>query len=155
LEKAKVIRPYVPLFGSSRVSALLHDIFRKKSVRRNSGLYKFGHGEKSVIWYWEFDVDKRYFHQFKTIDYAAAVDFYKANKFTVWDKVVEGDAEGNKQDNEGEGEGDSHEYEAETDVRGQDDGQNVRDDNGDSKDNDNLQDNEGEKRGNQDIVHSS
>ena len=51
---------------------------------RNSGLYKLGHGEKSFIWYWEFDMEKEYFHQFKTIDYAAAVQFYKANKFTMW-----------------------------------------------------------------------
>jgi len=83
LEKAKVIRPYVPLFGSSRASALLHILSRKKSVRSNSGLYKVGHGEKSVVWYWEFDVNKRYFHQFKTIDYEAAVEFYEANKFTM------------------------------------------------------------------------
>jgi len=86
LEKAKVIRPYAPLFGSSRASALLHTFSRKHSVRRNSGLYKLGHGEKSVIWYWEFDVQRRYFHQFKTIDYAAAVEFYAANKFTLWEE---------------------------------------------------------------------
>jgi len=84
LEKANIIRPYVSLSGSSRASALLHSLFRKKSVRRNSGLYKLGHGEKSVIWYWEFDMEKRYFHQFKTIDYAAALEFYEANKFTMW-----------------------------------------------------------------------
>jgi len=53
-------------------------------VRRNSGLYKLGHGEKSVIWYWEFDVKKQYFHQFKTIDYAAAAEFYEANKLMMW-----------------------------------------------------------------------
>jgi len=76
LEKAKVIRPYLPLFGLSRVSAFLHILSRKKSVKRNSGLYKYGYGEKSIIWYWEFDVEKRYFHQFRTIDYAAAVEFY-------------------------------------------------------------------------------
>ena len=83
LEKAKVIRPYDPLFGSSRASALLHTLSRK-SVRRNSGLYKLGHGEKSVIWYWEFDVKKQYFHQFRTIDYAAAAEFYEANKLMMW-----------------------------------------------------------------------
>jgi len=88
LEKAKVIRPYVPFFGSSRASALLHTLSRTKSVRRNSGLYKLGHGEKSVIWYWEFDVKKRYFHQFKTIDYAAAAEFYEANKLMMrWEDV--------------------------------------------------------------------
>jgi len=83
LGKAKVIRPYVPLLGSSRASALLHTLSRKKSARRNSGLYKLGHGEKSVIWYWEFDVKERYFHQFKTIDYAAAAEFYEANKLMM------------------------------------------------------------------------
>jgi len=84
LEKAKVIRPYVPLFGSSRASALLRTLSRRKSARRNSGLYKLGHGEKSVILYWEFDVEKQYFHQFNTIDYAAAAEFYEANKLTMW-----------------------------------------------------------------------
>jgi len=29
-------------------------------------------------------MEKRYFHQFKTIDYAAAQEFYLANKFTMW-----------------------------------------------------------------------
>ena len=86
LEKAKVIRPYLPLFGSSRASAFLHFLSCKKVMRRNSGLYKYGHGEKSIIWYWEFDVEKRYFHQFRTIDYAAAVEFYEENKLTIWDK---------------------------------------------------------------------
>ena len=51
---------------------------------RNDGLYKLGHGEKSIIWYWEFDMEKRYFHQFKTIEYAAAVEFYEVDKFTMW-----------------------------------------------------------------------
>ena len=53
----------------------------------------------------------------------------------MWDKGVEGDAEGNQED--GEGGGDLHEHKTKTDVQGQNDGQNVRDDNGDSKDNDN------------------
>jgi len=69
-------------------------------VRRNSGLYKLGHGEKSVIWYWKFDVKKRYFHQFKTIDYAAAFKFYEANKFTMWEEE-ETDTEDNQEDSEG------------------------------------------------------
>jgi len=182
LEKAKVIRPYLPLFGSSRASAVLHILSRKKSVKRNSGLYKVGHGEKSIIWYWEFDVEKRYFHQFKTIDYVAAVRYYKANRFTMWEEgkstmrllndlskslkeLVEGDAEDNQEDGEGEGDGDFHEHaaeheheeqrEAKTDVQGQNDGQNVRDDSGNSKDNGNRQDNEEERRANPEIVHSS
>jgi len=41
-----------------------------------------------VIWYWEFDVKERYFHQFKTIDYAAAAEFYEENKLMMrWEDV--------------------------------------------------------------------
>ena len=39
-----------------------------------------------MIWYWEFDREKQYFHKFRTIDYAAAVDFYTANKFSMWEE---------------------------------------------------------------------
>jgi len=173
LEKAKVIWPYVPLFGSGRTSALLHILSRKKLVKRNSGLYKVGHGEKSIIWYWEFDVDKQYFHGFKTIDYAAAQEFYKVNKFTMWAKEKEESnaevGESNTEDSQEDGEGGEdvqgyfhdhtadHEHEdqreSKTDVQRQDDGQN--DDDGNPKDNDDQQDNEEERRGNQDIVHPS
>jgi len=107
LEKAGVIRRYHPLFGSSHVTTLVYTFFRKNSVRRNSGLYKLGHGEKSVIWYWEFDMEKRYYHQFQTIDYRAAVEFYKANKFTLWKEIEE--------DEEGDGEGDQVDAEEERD----------------------------------------
>ena len=48
LKKAKVIRPYVPLFGSSRASTLLRVLSCRNSIKRNSGLYKAGHGEN---WY--------------------------------------------------------------------------------------------------------
>jgi len=59
LEKAKVIWLYVPLFGSNRVSALPR-IF---SCKRNSGLYNVGHGERPVIWYWRFDMEKQCLHK--------------------------------------------------------------------------------------------
>jgi len=29
-------------------------------------------------------MQKWYFHQFQTIDYMTAVEFYKANKFMLW-----------------------------------------------------------------------
>ena len=44
-KKAKVIRPHVPLFSSSRVSAFLHFLSRKRSRRRNSGV---GMGESRL-----------------------------------------------------------------------------------------------------------
>jgi len=44
-------------------------------------------------------VEKRYSHQFLTIDYAAAVGFYEANKFTMWgEKEEESDTEDNQKD---------------------------------------------------------
>ena len=66
-------------------------------------MYKRGHGEKSVIWYWEFDIEKRYYHQFRTIDYAAAVEFYKTKKFALW-KEIEEDEEGDGEDGDEEDE---------------------------------------------------
>lgn len=101
LEEAKVIRPFHPRFGSSRATALLR-IFSRKKSGKSSGLYKLGHREKSVIWYWEFDMEERYFHQFRTIDYVAAMEFYTANKFTMWE-------EENRDKEEGEGEGEGEE----------------------------------------------
>jgi len=101
-------------------------------VRRNSGVYQYGDGDKSIIWYWEFDVEKRYFHQFRTIDYAAAVEFYKAKIFTMWGETRL--RRRHREDCEGEGVvwGDFHDHtteyehdeqrEAETDLQGQNDG---------------------------------
>jgi len=83
LAKAKVIRPYRPLFGSSRATSLLYALLRTKSVHRNSGLFKYGYGERSAIWYWKFDVEKGYFHEFQTIDYEAAIKYHEANKFAM------------------------------------------------------------------------
>ena len=83
LEKAKVIQPYRPLFGSSCVTDLLHALSRTKSVQRNRGVYRYCQGEKSVIWYWKFDVEKGYFHQFKTTDYEAAMKYYEANGYAM------------------------------------------------------------------------
>jgi len=53
-------------------------------------------------------MEKRYFHQFRTIDYAVAVEFYKTNKFALWKEIEEygeGDGEGGEdedQDNDQE-----------------------------------------------------
>jgi len=103
LKKAGVIRRYHSLFGSSCVTTLLHTLSRKNTARKDRGLYKRGHGEKSVIWYWEFDIEKRYYHQFRTIDYAAAVEFYKTKKFALW-KEIEEDEEGDGEDGDEEDE---------------------------------------------------
>ncbi|KAJ3554708.1 hypothetical protein NP233_g12363 [Leucocoprinus birnbaumii] len=86
LEKAGVIRPFHPDLGSSRAASILHTLSRQKSLQKSSGQYKLGHGERSVVWYWEFDVHARYFHEFRTIDYAEAIKIYKAEKFSMWEE---------------------------------------------------------------------
>jgi len=146
LKKAGVIRRYHPLFGSSRATTIVYNLSRKNSVRRNSGLYRLGHGEKSVIWYWKFDMEKRYFHEFQTIDYRAAVEFYKANKFTPWQDGEGGqvdaqeerdDQKGDQEDDQAHGES-KEQREADIDVRDQGHSEKVaRHENGDIKDGDN------------------
>jgi len=152
LKKAGVIRRYHPLFGSSRATTLVYNLSRKNTVRRNSGLYRLGHGEKSVIWYWEFDMKKRYYHQFQTIDYRAAAEFYKANKFMLWQEENEEGGESNREgdqvdteeerdDQEDGTESESKEQrEAATDVQDQGHSENdARHENDDTKDNDNRE----------------
>ncbi|KAJ3564597.1 hypothetical protein NP233_g8188 [Leucocoprinus birnbaumii] len=99
LEIGGVIRPWHPRLGSSRASSLLRSFSSSKSHGNNLGLYKYGHGDKSVIWYWEFDTKERYFHEFQTVNFKEAMAFYKANKFTMWDwddsDADTGDSDGN------------------------------------------------------------
>ena len=47
-----------------------------------------------MIWYWEFDWEKQYFHKFRTIDYVVALEFYTANKFSMWDEEDQKEAAG-------------------------------------------------------------
>jgi len=152
LKKAGVIRRYHPLFGSSRATTLVYTLSRKSSVRGSSGLYKFGYGKKSIIWYWEFDMEKRYFHQFQTIDYGAAVEFYKANKFTLWQEENRESGEGgqldaqeerddqedDQEDDQAHGES-KEQREADTDVRNQGHSENARHENDDTKNGDNQE----------------
>ncbi|KAF5359360.1 hypothetical protein D9756_003594 [Leucocoprinus leucothites] len=84
LESTGIIRPYHPQFGSSRAASVLRTVSRQKLSSKKSGLYKFGHGDKSIFWYWEFDTEKQYFHEFKTVNYEEAMAFYKAEKYTMW-----------------------------------------------------------------------
>ena len=92
LEKAKVIRPYNLYFGSGYTAALIRNFSRRNSARKNSGVFKLGHRGKSIIWHWKFDVDRRYFHEFRTFDYEAAIEFYEAKRFSMW-KEDNGDTE--------------------------------------------------------------
>lgn len=107
---------------------------------------------------------KRYFHEFRTIDYRAAVAFYKANKFTLWqEENGEGDGEGGqvdtKEDDQAKGKGaieseSKEKREADSNVQDQDNGARREDD--DTKDNGDGQDDlEEHVKSNQCIVNAS
>jgi hypothetical protein len=83
LEALKIIKPHHPKIPSA-LASILYTFSRRKPYGKNSGLYKLGHGEKSVVWYWEFDTWNRYFHEFQTVDFTEAMKIYEKSKFDMW-----------------------------------------------------------------------
>ena len=61
-------------------------------------------------------MEKRYYHQFRTIDYAAAVEFYKANKFTLWQEENGEGRESNREGGEDEDEDQENDQENREDA---------------------------------------
>jgi hypothetical protein len=87
-EDLKVVKPYHPRLPSA-LASIPHAFSRRKPSGKSSGLYKLGHGEKSVIWFWEFDTDAQYFHQFRTVNLHEAMKIYEKSKFEMWDESWE------------------------------------------------------------------
>jgi hypothetical protein len=83
-----VARPYHPKLPSPLASTP-HAFSRREPSGKSSGLYELGHGEKSMIWFWEFDTDIGYFHEFRTVDFEEAMKIYEKSKFDMWDKSWE------------------------------------------------------------------
>ncbi|KAF5357242.1 hypothetical protein D9756_006415 [Leucocoprinus leucothites] len=83
-EKAGVIKAFHPRTPSALAS--ISNLYSQHKPGNRHGLYKIGRGEKSVIWYWEYDTKRRYFHQFTTVDYEKAMRIYEAEKFKMWDE---------------------------------------------------------------------
>lgn len=84
-EDLNIIKPHHPRLPSPLAS--IPNVFsRRKSYGKRSGLYKLGHGEKSVIWYWEFDTKKRYFHEFQALNFTEAMEIYEKHKFEMWEE---------------------------------------------------------------------
>jgi hypothetical protein len=84
-EKAEVITRYHPNLPSG-LAAVYHSIRRQDHSGKRCGQYKFGHASKAVYWYWEFDVEAGYFHEFRTLDFTGAMAIYQAAKFEMWKK---------------------------------------------------------------------
>jgi hypothetical protein len=85
LEDLNVTKPHCPQLPSALASTP-HAYSRRKPHGKSSGLYDLGHGEKSVVWYWEFDTEKRYFHECQTVNFTEAMKIYEKSKFDMWNK---------------------------------------------------------------------
>jgi hypothetical protein len=82
-ENSDVIKSYHPSFPSGFAS-IYRSFHRQKRQGKRYGQYKLGHGDKAIYWYWEFDVEEEYFHEFKTMDFAVAMRVYQAAKSELW-----------------------------------------------------------------------
>ncbi|KAF5360900.1 hypothetical protein D9756_004665 [Leucocoprinus leucothites] len=82
-EKAKNIKLFHPHAPS--VFASVNNLYSQHKLGKRYGLHKIGHGEKSVVLYWEYDTKERSFHEFTTVDYERAMRIYEAEKFKMWD----------------------------------------------------------------------
>ncbi|KXN80735.1 hypothetical protein AN958_08104 [Leucoagaricus sp. SymC.cos] len=81
LETLGVIKPYYP-------PATIESQLIEKQAEK-CGQYKLGHGDKAVYWYWEFDTESQYFHEFQALDFVEAMGLYQTEKFRMWDESWE------------------------------------------------------------------
>ncbi|KAJ3560572.1 hypothetical protein NP233_g10750 [Leucocoprinus birnbaumii] len=84
LEKLGVIRPYYPDLPLSFASIRRSFSRQPRSGNPTCGQYKLGCGDRAIYWYWEFDAEKRYFHQFDTLDFVKAMKVYQEQKVSFW-----------------------------------------------------------------------
>ncbi|KAJ3576813.1 hypothetical protein NP233_g169 [Leucocoprinus birnbaumii] len=80
-----VIRSYH--FKLPSAVAAVNNLFFIHKPGKKRGLYELGRGEKSVIWYWEFDAKKQYFHDFVTVDFTEAMGIYKSEGPKIWENL--------------------------------------------------------------------
>ena len=79
-KQANVIQRYYPNW-SSRIKFP----FRSKTQGRfESALYRMGHDEKSIFWYWEIDYELGHYREFETIDLAEGEKRFREEDFAQW-----------------------------------------------------------------------
>jgi len=78
--RGNIIQRYYPSL-TSRVKSF----FRGKPRERfESALYRMGHGEKSIFWYWEIDYGLQHYREFRTIDLAEGARLFREEDFDSW-----------------------------------------------------------------------
>ncbi|KAF9442369.1 hypothetical protein P691DRAFT_779436 [Macrolepiota fuliginosa MF-IS2] len=77
-----IIRPYYPNF-TSRFKSLVPEKLQGKFI---SGLYRLGHGPRSIFWYWEINFKDEYYREFRAADLAEGKRAYRDEQFDLWPK---------------------------------------------------------------------
>ncbi|KAF9445802.1 hypothetical protein P691DRAFT_734370 [Macrolepiota fuliginosa MF-IS2] len=81
-EKCGIIQPYYPNFTS-----WFKSFFPRNSQDKViSGLYRMGHGPKSVFWYWEINFEEEYYQDYVAADLAEGERIYREERFDLWPK---------------------------------------------------------------------
>ncbi|KAJ3565696.1 hypothetical protein NP233_g7468 [Leucocoprinus birnbaumii] len=83
IEKLKIVNPFHPHCDPS-VSMSTQSASSLSKLDRRHGLHSIGSGEKSVIWYWEYDEENNRYYEFRTLDYAKAIRILQSEKYKMW-----------------------------------------------------------------------
>jgi len=94
-ERANVIRRYHP-----NLTSKVKSLFRNKSRDGvESGLYRMGHGEKSIFWYWELNHKLQYYRHFRAIDLVEGERVFREQDFgpgSEWGSEDDDDDDGDE-----------------------------------------------------------
>ncbi|KAF9442347.1 hypothetical protein P691DRAFT_765312 [Macrolepiota fuliginosa MF-IS2] len=75
-----IIRPYYPSIGS-RFKSL---VAKKDQDKLIFGLFRMGHGPKSIFWYWEVNLKAEYYQDFIATNLAEGEKIYREERFDLW-----------------------------------------------------------------------
>ncbi|KAF9441856.1 hypothetical protein P691DRAFT_811951 [Macrolepiota fuliginosa MF-IS2] len=77
-----IIQPYYPNL-TTRFKSL---VSKKSQGKLISGLYRIGHGPRSIFWYLEIDFKEEYYQEFLAADLAEGERAYREEQFDLWPK---------------------------------------------------------------------
>jgi hypothetical protein len=71
-----------------------------RKIGCEAGLFLFGHGSKSVFWYWEIDSVGRTYRHFESADLERGMEAFQAENWALWSDVKFNNDKGEDQDEE-------------------------------------------------------
>ncbi|KAJ3570384.1 hypothetical protein NP233_g4429 [Leucocoprinus birnbaumii] len=85
-EKLKLVTPYHPHHNPYASTSAQSSSSQSNQIRYH-GLHTVGFGEKSVIWYWEYDKENHLCYEFQTLDYTKTMRIFQSEKHKMWNKL--------------------------------------------------------------------